>query len=991
VREETAGPDVAWRELQAVLDEELARLPRKYREPFVLCCLEGRGRKEAASELGWKEGTVSSRIAQARRLLQARLARRGVALSAALTAGELWRQSAYAALPLGLGRRAVAVALGKAVPVAVAALASGTAARTFTAALALLAGLSIATVFAVGVPSPSKPDDKDAEPGLAETKPAPAADAHGDPLPPDAVARLGTLRFRPGGHLSSLAFTPDGKQIVSFGHWAGVHVWDAATGREVARLPYTREAWIAGALLSKDGKAVFTREPGKGGTVVRRRRLPDFRVLQEFPVGNLQTMGLSPDGTRLVGHVQNHSTDYSMEVWDVEGGKRLLSWKAHAGGVRCHAFTADGKRLVTGGDDRAVRFWDVDTGAKTREIAHPGIVGLLAQTGDGATLATVGMDEKDHGGGMKTFSWNNRIRLWDVPSRKETRQLDMPAGFVAADYPAGFTALRFAPDGKTLVSGGHDGLLRFWDVTAGKQLRQFPLGTKGLYAFDFSPDGKALALGTNAIRLIDVATGKDVVQLEGHRMGLQAAVPLGDGRTVATAGDGAVLLWDLRTGRSRRVVEHANMLATLRLLPDGRTLLGMDGDNTLLLWDAATGRELRRLQPEKTAPGLLAVAPDGRTAALPGADGAAVLIDLPSGKEVGRLKGSDERCYGAAFSPDGRTLTVCGSEHTATVWDLKSRRQVRQFEFAEAAEAGVRPKPRPVPVGGGGRRGGLSYGAAPSPDGRLIAYGSQEGYLALHEAASGKLLRAVPTGADGACFFAFTPDNRMLAWVGWNEPAIHLLEVATGKERLKLDGHKGRVHSLAFSADGRTLVSGSADTTALVWGLVGRDEAKDFDACWADLTDADAAKAFRAMRWLLRSPAEAVAALRKRLAPVPAVDEKRLARLIADLDSDAFAERERATAELEKLGDAAAGAFREATPAAASPEKRRRLERLLKPLDAQAADPSPERLRLARSLEVLERADTAEARGLLKALAGGADGAWLTQQAKEALARRPAR
>jgi hypothetical protein len=190
------------------------------------------------------------------------------------------------------------------------------------------------------------------------------------------------------------------------------------------------------------------------------------------------------------------------------------------------------------------------------------------------------------------------------------------------------------------------------------------------------------------------------------------------------------------------------------------------------------------------------------------------------------------------------------------------------------------------------------------------------------------------------------------------------------------------------------LISGSNDTTALVWDLTGQRGAKaraiapeDLDACWSDLASDDATRAFETIRRLAASPSEAIPYLREHLKPVPAVDQKRLVRLIADLDSNQFAVRENATKELEKLGELAAPACRKALEQKPSVEARRRLEALLEKQSQEWQNPSSERLQTLRAIEVLEHIATAEAKQVLSSLAKGAPEARLTQEAKASLER----
>jgi HEAT repeat protein len=206
-------------------------------------------------------------------------------------------------------------------------------------------------------------------------------------------------------------------------------------------------------------------------------------------------------------------------------------------------------------------------------------------------------------------------------------------------------------------------------------------------------------------------------------------------------------------------------------------------------------------------------------------------------------------------------------------------------------------------------------------------------------------------------------------------------------------GHRGGFRSGAFSPNGRLFFSGSQDTTVLIWDLTGRVAAgrpenkklspQELEGMRADLAAADASRAHRALWTLTAAPGQAVPLFRAQLRPVVAADPERVARLLADLDSDAFAVRDKATRELQEMGEAALPALRKALDGRPPLERRRRAEQLLERL----AGWSPEQLYGLRAVEVLEQVGSPEARRLLRALAEGLPEARLTREAKASLQR----
>src|SRR5439155_12853628 len=238
---------------------------------------------------------------------------------------------------------------------------------------------------------------------------------------------------------------------------------------------------------------------------------------------------------------------------------------------------------------------------------------------------------------------------------------------------------------------------------------------------------------------------------------------------------------------------------------------------------------------------------------------------------------------------------------------------------------------------------------------------------------------------------AFSPDGRLLAH-GRANHAVSVWDVATGKEVAQLKGHQGPVETLMVAPDGNSLVTGSRDTTGLIWNMAdlakaSRPQTAGVDAAsrWKELVGDDAVKAFEAIHALAASPATAVTFLREHLHPAAPANAEQIERLVADLDSEQFAVRKKASANLEKIGDSAAPLLRKALEGDVTLEVRKRIEELL--AKTSSTTPRGEALRVLRAIEALEAMGTPEARQVLQQLAGGAPEATMTRAAKSALDR----
>lgn len=600
----------------------------------------------------------------------------------------------------------------------------------------------------------------------------------------------------------SVAFSPDGRYVLTGSMDMSAVLWDAVTGKQLRTLRGHTQP-VTGVAFSPDGRQALTGSMEGAAILWNPRTGRKLRTFRLSAGTAIWSVAFSPDGRYVL-------TDATL--WNAETGTKLRTFDAGGQSVRAVAFSRDGRLALAGtfGPNPTVTLWNGQTGGRLRNFTgHSRTVTSVAFSPDARMAVTASED--------------GTAIVWEVQTGRALHTL--------RGHTQEIRSVAFHPDGRQILTGSLDETAVVWDAQTGE--RQHTYRARGLFpgqekvwAVAFSPDGaKALAgVGHNAAVLWDNRTREQIVKYEGATTVVGAAAFSPDGRRArmvaglwgldwdAAAGqpvgggvaldeipaspitavafdkdarhvlvslqDGTDHLYDVHTGRELQVFRnHAGGLYNMAVNPDGRWALTGSNSATAYLWEVATGQR-HDLAGHAAQPFSVAVSSDGRHAATGGFDGAAILWDLASRRQVQTFRGSSG-VVAIAVRADGRQVLTAGSDNTASLWDTASGRRVHTLKGHNA----------------------WVWSCAFSPDGRYLLTGGWDNKINVWDAGAGTLVRSFLGHSGWVTSVQLSPDNRYLLSASFDGTA-RMWDVATGDELAALVGLNYAKDWLVITPDG---------------------------------------------------------------------------------------------------------------------------------------------------------------------------------------------
>ncbi|MBK9388045.1 MAG: protein kinase [Planctomycetes bacterium] len=487
--------------------------------------------------------------------------------------------------------------------------------------------------------------------------------------------------------VTALAFSPDGALLMSAGGDLELALWDLASGRKRARALHDGEPFQT---------AVFGGGPMDPIFAAAGEKLltwhPDRQLLQEtqsYPAA-ITALASSAQGELAIG-LENGSILRASR-------RRGSALEGHVDRVTALAFSADGRWLASGSDDRTLRVWNTTSGERTPRILLGHLEGVngVGFLSDGQSLVSCSVDA----------TW----RLWSLDACEALTRTN--------GHAKGAQGIAFSPAGTQLLSLSLDGSAALWDPRTGALRALLRGAEEALIAGVYLASGQqfATAGADGTIRVWDARTAENTQVLHGHVQGVPALAASPDGTLLASGSwDGTLRLWNFAEGSERaRYEDHAEPLSAVAFHPQGRWLASGDRAGRILVRNLATGRVERELVGHSGAIGDLAFHPHLPLLASGGADETVRLFDLESGAQVAVLLGHDDAVNAVAFDPEGARLASGSADRTVRLWSTGARAALVTLQ------------------GHGAEVNDVTF----SPDGTQLASCSADGAVLLHETRS---------------------------------------------------------------------------------------------------------------------------------------------------------------------------------------------------------------------------------------------------------------
>lgn len=747
-------------------------------------------------------------------------------------------------------------------------------------------------------------------------------------MPLGAIARLGDSRLRHAGLPTCVAFSPDGKRVISGGQDGALRVWNVATGESVTtlQLGYTPAAMR----LTPDGKMLAVSADG----VIRFLSPDTLTHVATFATGSGSAFDISANG-KLVCTL---GAEGMLTVTELDSG--LPKLELPPGGR--FAFHPDGKLVALAASDGKVTLYRLTGGKPMATFDHGSAVNGLCFSPDGKQLAT-------------SSAAPNVVKVWDVDNPKSSK----PAAEIS-----GATNPRVWISNDRIAAAGNSGV-GVYDLTAKKWVG-FGKGIVGEWAV--SPDGtKAASTGTNGlrVRIWDLTTGKQLHADNDTFPDAALLLPTDDGRSVFVLAGDAEFYWPLNQATATPVGTLPGKAVVAAV--GGRRLAVATPEAVLIYDDFDPTKPLpatpaRRLTEHAANCRSVAVSADGKRVAYSGDAQRTLIADAATGTTI-RVLPVPTIGLAVAFAPDGEKLAVVGRDAYLRLWPVRRPAGDDDSLWSFRIQRGT--------------RGTVAF----SPDGKLIAAASSA-RLTVVDAAQGKesfYVDRVELDDGNFQHAAFSPDGRLLiTGSAGRSGAVQVWEVATRSLVRRFVTGFGSVNRLGIFPDGSRIVSAGAEEVVTVWDLSfphGRQAPSNDEllTAWADLDSLDGADGYRAARVLSTGGTKGVRVVATGLQEARET-QINMAKWVKELGSDEFPVREAATKALLAQGIRALPAVQAAAANAESPEARTRAagiadkftaKGLRIPLHGLAGDT----LRFFRAVQVLEEVGGAEAKAVLAEVA----------------------